>query len=201
MKMRYPKLRELKEALKYIFSRPYTTKYPYGKADIHSRFRGKPEFQQDDCLACTACAEVCPPGAIEVIDDIENKKRRVVRYLDKCIHCGECERICTCKSGVKMVPEFALAVYDRKDLVDTVERELLVCEKCGRPIATKKHILWLIDQLQEKGAVQLGFIVMKLEELGIAEDIKAKVSFDKRQDLFTITCPKCRHRIMLYDSL
>ncbi len=199
--MRYPKLRELKEALKYLFSRSYTTRYPYGKADIHPRFRGKPEFQQDDCLGCTACAEVCPPDAIEVIDDIKNRKRRVVRYLDKCIHCGECERICTCECGVKMVSEFELAVYDKKDLVDSVERELVICENCGRPIATKKHILWLIDKLDEKGAVHLGFIVMKLKELGIVEDVESKLTLDKRQDLFTISCPKCRYRIMLYDSL
>jgi len=100
-----------------------------------------------------------------------------------------------------MVPEFALAVYDRKDLVDSVERELIICENCGRPIATRKHILWLIDQLEEKGAAHLGFIIMKLQELGIVEDVETKVSLDKRQDLFTILCPKCRHRIMLYDSL
>ncbi len=199
--MRYPKLRELKEAIKNIIKGPVTTKYPYAEAVIHPRFKGKPEFQQDDCLACTACSLVCPPGAIEVIDDIENRKRTVTRYLDRCIHCGECERLCTCKNGVKMVPEFALAVYDRKDLVDSVERNLIVCEECGRPIATKKHISWLIDQLGEKGASHLGFIVMKLEELGIVEETRGKVSLDKRQDLFTILCPRCRHRIMLYDSL
>lgn len=199
--MRYPKLRELREALKYIFSRAYTTRYPFEKAVIHPRFKGKPEFQQDDCLGCTACSEVCPSGAIEVIDDIPKRKRKVVRYLDRCIHCGECERICTCECGIKMVPEFELAVYDRKELVDSVERELLVCENCGRPIASKKHVLWLIDRLEEKGAVHLGFIVMKLKELGIAHDVESRITLDKRQDLFAITCPKCRHRIILYDSL
>jgi len=198
--MRYPKLRELREAFKSIFTKPATTRYPFGEAKIHPRYRGKPEFQ-DECLGCEACKEVCPPGAIEIVDDIKNKKRTVSRYLDRCITCGECERICTCGNGIKMVPEFALAVYDRKDLVDSVERELIICENCGRPIATKKHILWLIDQLKEKGAAHLGFIIMKLQKLGIVEDVETKVSLDKRQDIFTILCPKCRHRIMLYDSL
>lgn len=197
--MKYPKLRELREAFKNIFTRAATVRYPYGKAEFHPRYRGKPEFQ-DECLGCTACMEVCPPGAIEVVDDIKNKKRTVSRYLDRCITCGECERVCTCGNGIKMVPEFAMAVYDRKDLVESVERELIVCENCGRPIATRKHILWLIDQLEEKGAAHLGFIIMKLQELGIVEEVETKVSLDKRQDLFTILCPKCRHRIMLYDS-
>lgn len=198
--MRYPKLRELREAFKSIFTKPATTRYPYGKAEIHPRYRGKPEFQ-DECLGCTACKEVCPAGAIEIVDDVENRKRKIVRYFDRCITCGECERICTCSDGIKMIPEFALAVYDRKDLIDSVERELIVCENCGRPIATKKHILWLMEQLEEKGAAHLGFIIMSLKELGIIEEVKKKISFDKRQDLFAILCPECRHRITLYDSL
>jgi len=197
--MKYPKLRELREAFKNIFTRAATVRYPYGKAEFHPRYRGKPEFQ-DECLGCTACMEVCPPGAIEIVDDVENRKRRVIRYFDRCITCGECERVCTCGNGIKMVPEFAMAVYDRKDLVESVERELIVCENCGKPIATKKHILWLMDQLEEKGAAHLGFVIMSLKELGIVEEVEKKVSFDKRQDLFTVLCPRCKHRVILYDS-
>jgi len=199
MKMRYPKLRELKEALKSIFTKPATVKYPYGKAKIHPRYRGKPQFQ-DECLGCTACTEVCPSGALEVVDDIKSRKRKIVRHFDKCITCGECERICTCKEGVKMMPEFAFAVFDRGDLVDEVERELILCENCGKPIATKKHIEWLVNELKEKGASNLPFIIIQLKELGIVDDVKKKVTLDKRGDLFTILCPRCRHKIVLYDS-
>lgn len=198
--MKYPKLRELREAIKCIFTKPATVKYPFGEAEIHPRYRGKPEFQ-DECLGCEACKEVCPSGAIEIIDDIEKKKRRIIRYFDRCLTCGECERICTCEDGVKFVPEFAFAVFKREDLIDEIERELIVCENCGKLIATKKHILWLIDKLKEKGASQLPFVIMSLKELGIGEEVEKKVSLDKRQDLFTLLCPRCRHKITLYDSL
>jgi hydrogenase-4 component H len=199
--MKYPKLRELKEALKCIFSRPATVKYPFGEAAFHPRYRGKPEFQ-DACLGCEACREVCPPGAIEIVDDLDTKKRRIIRRFDMCITCGECERICTCGEGVKMVPEFALAVFNREDLVDEIERDLVVCSNCGRLIGTKKHILWLIGQLKEKAASQLPFVVMETEELGAAEEeIDEKVTLDKRQDMFAILCPRCKHKVVLYDSL
>lgn len=201
--MRYPKLRELREAFKSIFTRPATVKYPWGDPIIHPGYRGKPEFQQDDCLVCTACSEVCPPGAIEVLDDVENKKRKVIRYLDRCITCGECERVCTCECGVKMVPEFALAAFDREEsMEDSVEGDLIVCEDCGAVISSRKHILWLQDRLKEKGMAHMPFVIISLEELGIAEEIKPeKITLDKRQDLFAILCPRCRHKITIYDSL
>ena len=39
--MRYPKLRELREAIKSLFSRPYTIKYPAEPSVPPERFRGK----------------------------------------------------------------------------------------------------------------------------------------------------------------
>lgn len=127
----------------------------------------------------------------------------MVRYLDRCITCGECERICTCGCGVKMVPEFALAAYDREEsMLDSVEGELVLCQDCGDVITSRKHILWLQERLKEKGAAQLPFLIMGLRELGIAEEVEpAEVTLDKRQDLFAILCPRCRHKVVLYDSL
>lgn len=197
--MKYPKLRELKEAIKSIFSKPATTKYPFAKPKIHPRFRGKPTFQ-DECIGCMGCKEICPSGAIEVIDDIENKKRKIVRHLDKCIMCGECERICTSEKGVKLLPEFDLAGFNREEMIDSLEMDLVLCENCKNPVATKKHILWLVDKLKEKGTAQLPFLIIKLKELGVVEDIERKVELDKRQDLFAVLCSKCRHKITIYDS-
>ncbi len=200
--MKYPKLRELREAFKCIFTRPATHKYPYKAAIIHPGYRGKPEFQQEDCLACTACSEACPSGAIEVLDDVQARTRKVVRYLDRCITCGECERVCTCDCGVKMVPEFALAAYDRgESMQDSVEGELIVCDDCGSVITSRKHILWMQDRLKEKGAAHMPFVILGLKELGIAEEVELEsITLDKRQDLFAILCPRCRHKVVLYDS-
>ena len=66
--MRKPKLRELKEAVRAAFSGRFTTKYPFEPHTPPDGFRGKPEFDEDECIGCGACAEVCPALAIKVID-------------------------------------------------------------------------------------------------------------------------------------
>lgn len=42
----------------------------------------------DECLACGACIETCPVGAIAEKDD------KVVINADECIDCGACEDGC-----------------------------------------------------------------------------------------------------------
>ncbi|MCK4644349.1 4Fe-4S dicluster domain-containing protein [bacterium] len=195
-----PKLRELREAVKSLFSRPATTRYPFKPATIHPRFKGKPE-PQDSCIGCGGCVNWCPSEAIEEINDAEGKKRQVIWHLDHCIMCGECERVCTTKDGVKMVPEFELAVFSRDDLHTVKEFDLVVCEECGEILSTRDHILWMLDSLGEKQPANLGLLNEKLKKLGIVDDASRSITFDKRDDMFVVLCPKCRHRISLYDSL
>ena len=197
--MKYPKLRELREAVKSLFSRPATTKYPAGPAEIHPRFRGKPT-PQENCIACGACVEWCPAGAIEEINDKENLKRKIVWHYDKCIMCGECERICTTGDGVEMTPDFALAGFDRRELKMEKECELILCENCGEIISTREQLFWMLDKIGEKQTANTAVIIEKLRNLGITEKIEKTVSFDKRDDHFALLCPKCRHRIIIYDS-
>jgi len=64
MRMRYPKLRELKEAIRALIKGPYTSRFPFEPHQPYERFRGKPEFRQDDCVGCGACFQVCPAKAI-----------------------------------------------------------------------------------------------------------------------------------------
>ncbi|MBU4122069.1 4Fe-4S dicluster domain-containing protein, partial [bacterium] len=68
--MKYPKLRELKEAVISFFSPAATTKYPFGPAKIHPRFKGKPQ-PQDTCIGCGGCVQWCPAGAIKEINETQ----------------------------------------------------------------------------------------------------------------------------------
>ena len=69
--MKYPKLRELKEAVKSLFSRPYTSKFPFKPHEPFDGFRGKPQYFDEYCVGCGACSHVCPGNAITVIDPKE----------------------------------------------------------------------------------------------------------------------------------
>ncbi|MFH0763175.1 MAG: 4Fe-4S binding protein, partial [Candidatus Omnitrophota bacterium] len=66
--MRYPKLRELKEAITALIKGPYTARFPYEEHKPFKRFRGKPYFYEEDCIGCSACVQVCPSGALEFED-------------------------------------------------------------------------------------------------------------------------------------
>ena len=200
--MKIPSLfqvRILREVLKAVFKGPYTTKYPFGKADINPRYKGKPKVQ-DTCVGCGACVNWCPSGAIEEVNDLENKKRKIVWHIDRCIMCGECERICTTSDGVKMVPEFELAVFKRDDLIDYKEFDLILCENCGEIISTHEHLLYMLEKIGEKQMANLPYLTEKLKEMGITEEIIKNITLDKRDDLFTLLCPKCRHKVIVYDS-
>ncbi|PKN00074.1 MAG: 4Fe-4S ferredoxin [Elusimicrobia bacterium HGW-Elusimicrobia-2] len=198
--MKYPKLRELKEAVISFFSPAATVKYPFGPAKIHPRFKGKPQ-PQDTCIGCGGCVQWCPAGAIKEINDTETGKRKIIWHFDECIMCGECERICTTEDGVKMVPEFELAGFDRKLMRAEKECELLLCESCGAIISTREQVNWILEKLGEKQPANLALFSEKLKSLGLAEDTLKTISLAKRDDMFALLCPKCRHRVNIYDSL
>jgi len=116
--MRKPKLREIKEALTSLFTKPYTTKFPYQPHTPPKRFRGRPKFDEKECVGCGGCANVCPSNAIELIDNPEEKKRILIHHPDKCIFCGECERNCITEKGIRLTQEFDISYFDTPETVE-----------------------------------------------------------------------------------
>src|SRR3989338_4368589 len=148
--MRYPKLRELKEAVTALVKGPYTSAFPYKPHTPAKRFRGKPEYSNEGCIACAACALVCPARAIESRDVVKAGRaiRRMVLHLDECHYCGQCSALCTTRldnpPGIKHTKKFDMAGYDRATMVSTTdEKELALCEACGEVITAKAHLGWL----------------------------------------------------------
>ena len=45
------------------------------------------------CTGCSACASICPKGAIKLVEDDEGFKHPVIDQ-DECINCGLCKRTC-----------------------------------------------------------------------------------------------------------
>ena len=199
--MRKPKLRELKEALRAVVFGPYTGKFPFEPHTPAEGFRGKPEFQEDGCIGCAACAEVCPALAIRVTDDAgaDPPLRRFELRLDKCIFCGQCELYCTTKEGIKLTPQYDLATLDRASLRETIEHELVLCEVCGAIVGTGKHLRWVAEQLGAKAYANPTLIVaadgsMKLarKDAGRAEEPALA-----RSDMMRVMCPACRRTTVI----
>jgi len=197
--MKYPKLRELKEAIRSLFSKPYTSKFPYQPHKPYERFRGKPEFHEDDCVGCGACYQVCPTGAIE-IQDLKDKRVLTVHW-DICIACGQCQANCLTEKGIILSNEFDLTTTeDRKALKQEIKKDLLLCACCGEKIAPRDQIAWVVKKLGPLVFSNASLMLFYLQQLNLA--LKEKPSLNKNNEFLRfervkILCPNCRRQAVL----
>ena len=198
--MRYPKLRELIEAIKALIKGPYTTSFPSKPHVPPERYRGQPKYNEKECVGCGACAEVCTTGCIKIIDDVDSDppKRKLIINYDSCIFCGQCQAACITKEGIKQTNKMDdLSVFDRKEAVDSVEKELVLCEACGCVVGAKEHLTWVAKKLGPLAYSNPTSYLSSLKELKLAH-LKVEKSDDiTRQDRIKILCPKCRREITL----
>lgn len=199
--MKYPKIRELKEAVVSLFTPAYTTSFPGKPHTPFENFRGKPEVDDKECVGCETCANVCPPGAISIEDDRETGKRILIRNYGKCIFCGMCQEHCITGKGVSLSDKvFDLAVFDREKVVEKQEKELLVCKHCQAVITTSEHMHFLHEKLGPKAfasTLNLNLLNDKLK-LADAEDTDVEVKDGlKRKDMFNIICPNCLRSVLI----
>lgn len=201
--MKYPKLRELREAIKALIKGPYTTKFPKVPHIPFPRFRGKPVPYEKGCIGCGACAEVCPPQSINITDvTTGDKPMRILRWRhDYCIFCGQCERVCTSKEGVKLSNEFDLADVTRKNMFDEIKKELVLCSDCGEIIAPKDHIFWTAKKIGNMVYSNENLINFTQQETINNSVISAESQPLRRQSAFKILCPKCRHQVWVFDDV
>jgi formate hydrogenlyase subunit 6/NADH:ubiquinone oxidoreductase subunit I len=201
--MKYPKLRELKEAIKALVKGPFTTRFPFEPHEPPERFRGAPKFYEKDCTGCAACANVCPPGAITFEDKIEHGKAvRVftLRY-DICIYCGQCQANCLTGKGIMLSKEFDLATTGKRtDLIERVEKELVVCEHCHDIVGPKDQILWVCRKLGPLAYTNTTLMLFYLQNSSLArlEDSPSdQEKFPTRSDRVRILCPRCRREVVI----
>jgi hydrogenase-4 component H len=191
--------RVLKEALTALFTGPYTSPFPKAPSEAYPRYRGKAKFDEDECVGCGACAEVCPANDITVTDDMENRKRTITLYYDKCIQCGQCQANCITEKGVKLTNEYDLVYFDRDQAKTSVEKELVLCEVCGDVISTADHIKWVTERLGPLAYANPTLILSALKDAKVLEAVPAR---DKelepgRQDVVRMLCAKCRREVQL----
>lgn len=199
--MKYPKLREVGEAVISLLTPAYTTKFPKKPHTPFENYRGKPVVDDENCVGCETCANVCPPHAITFKDDKKKKLRVIERNYGLCIFCGQCQDHCITGKGVKLSDEiFDMAVFDRTKVVEKQEKELLICESCGAIITTKEHIQYLHKKLGPTAYASILNLNMLNEKLKLADpkDTAVDIKDDlKRKDMFNIICPNCLRKVLV----
>jgi hydrogenase-4 component H len=199
--MKYPKIREIAEAVRSLFSPAYTTSFPGETHTPFEHFRGKPVVDDANCVGCETCANVCPSGAITFRDDKEKQIRIIERNYGLCIFCGQCQEHCITKKGVRLSDKiYNLTTLNRSELIEKQEKELIVCKGCGAVITTKEHMQFIHDKLGPTAYSSLLNLNMLNERLQLAreENISVEIADGlKRKDMFNIICPNCLRKVLI----
>jgi hydrogenase-4 component H len=199
--MMWPKLREIKEALTSFFSAPETTRYPAGPKPGFPSYRGFPRFTPEDCVGCGACAQVCPSQAIEAVDDVAARKRRLSIDFGSCMQCGQCAEKCITGSGVVNTPEYSLAVSDLKapEVFETIEKDLILCEGCGAVIGCRDHLRWIKERLGAEAYAHPNLLLLTQQEWSPPPAAQPKDRL-RREDQIKTVCARCRQKIVSLDE-
>jgi formate hydrogenlyase subunit 6/NADH:ubiquinone oxidoreductase subunit I len=202
--MRYPKVRELKEAIISLFSPAYTTSFPVKEHVPADKFRGKPVVDDKNCIGCLSCANVCPTAAIIVTDDKESASRTIIRDFGKCIFCGQCEAFCMTGKGVRLSNTiYDMATFDLQSNIEKQNKELVVCRNCGDIITTREHIVFMFNKLGPKGYSSILSLNLLNDSLNLSSgDTSVEIKDElKRKDMFNILCPNCQRIIQVKNLL
>ncbi len=198
--MKYPKLREIREAVISLLTPAYTSSFP-GKPHVpYENFRGRPVIDDINCLGCETCANVCPSQAITFTDDKRKKTRIIRRDYGKCIFCAQCQEHCITGKGVKLSDKlFDLAVFDKTKNIEYQEKELLICGNCGAVITTKEHLNYLHRKLGPKAFSSILNLNLLNQKLRFSDDRDSPEIRDglKRKDMFNIICPNCLRQVLV----
>jgi len=134
-------------ALKYLFKKPHTVRYPKEDLDVFEiegvspRYRGFHTNDHSKCIGCGNCATVCPASAITMVeaDDVKpaNKFAKTLRPVidyGRCCFCAQCVDVCPTGS-LQMSREYIHAFHP--DLSIPVQEE---------PEKVKEDFIWRPDQ-------------------------------------------------------
>jgi glutamate synthase (NADPH) small chain len=122
------------KAIKFLFAKPKTIRYPFEQKEPALRYRGFHTNEWDECTGCGNCADICPNQAIEMVKITElesNPGQRNERpRLDygRCCFCGLCVDICPAGS-LKLTRDYFHIHFDTKTFVFTPKDQKTESEK------------------------------------------------------------------------
>ena len=106
------------EAIKNLFKRPVTKKYPYTKVEAQKNYRGKIKFNESLCIGCSLCMKVCPAGAItKKVEDVEEGQKITLCFsLSSCTFCKFCADHCP-KKAIELTEEYSMVSTNKEELI------------------------------------------------------------------------------------
>ncbi len=155
-----------------------TERYPFAPLEVSEDFRGKPELDASQCIACGACTKACPANALIMQTDATSGTRRWELSMARCIYCGRCEEVCPTQA-IRLSHNFELAVTNKADLYESAEFKLAVCPECNQPFVSQKLLDYTLATLENSG----------ISEADMAER-RAQLSL----------CPECRRKANMLDG-
>ena len=200
MRIPLPKIRELGEALRSFFSKPFTRGFPFTPVFIPDGFRGKPQYDEKECVGCLACLEVCPARAIECQDDKVNKLRTLTHHQDICIYCQQCEKACITQKGIQLTKEYDLATTNRQSSMTQCRKELALCDHCGEIIGAIDHLRFLAKKVGNLLFANPTLLLARLAELKLLESSLPQNSPHPRAGHLKVLCPNCRRENILKEQ-
>ncbi|MFH1039172.1 MAG: 4Fe-4S binding protein [PVC group bacterium] len=197
--MRLPKIRELGEAIKAVIKGPCTLPFPKKPSVPFDTFRGQMKWDDAVCVGCGACARVCPPGAIEIVDTPAGKspQREMIRRYGMCIYCGQCHALCTTLTGCNHTIEYDQVCVERDESIENIRKDLVLCEACGDVITTRDHLRWIYDKLGSLSFTNpTVFLGARADRMATPEPLGREAT---RADRMRVLCPRCQREVVLAD--
>jgi len=122
------------KAVKYLFAKPQTIRYPFEQKEPALRYRGFHTNDWDKCTGCGNCMDICPNQAIQMTEITEleykpgQKRERPRIDYGRCCFCGLCVDICPAGS-LKLTRDYFHIHFDPKTFVFTPKDQQTEPEK------------------------------------------------------------------------
>ena len=95
--------------------------------------------------------------------------------------------------------DYATVYLDRNDAITKIEKDLVLCEKCGAIVGTPDHIRWVADRLGPLAYSNPTLLLSTMRDshmLGEVPDRQGDLDAG-RHDVVRVLCPTCRREIQL----